>query len=492
MKLALEKSLNKALFGHKNSLSRKPSSVSNCAHRQEPSKTSTDHSTSDSVSVVQNDPHFQTKTIDTVIKNHRNLESTTPLRNSFQSLSEPRTSFDFTKHVYDIENAKSIVLLNDNSNASNASISSEKLKAIPNSCSPSMNTVETSSHESTSYNNNEIVYHGSLHRTPSLPPSAMTSSISSSSIVSSDMQGSIESSSKMSDNSSYQNSEVYSPLTDFDLDFERIVDDVENLYRDESLRTSSMSQCSKKDSLVGAKSGCFSSEPTSQPGIENMRHLDNINIDVSRNSGNYQDPSPGHICDTTPLISLKCKINNNNNYNVIPPNKETSTKIAKISHSNTSHEYLTCIESDKDTDILVENFAEVASNRALSQVTEFVIDDIIEGLLSSDNELHRNKSVSVMTPKQTDKGSTNNLESLMSGFVDEMVLEMSDKDIVHKSFGGLYRNTKVKYTDSDYQINPNESQNKTCLKSLLWKGSSHVALVQHLIKCEATRDKQSD
>merc|ERR1712020_119738 len=130
-----------------------------------------------------------------------------------------------------------------------------------------MNTAETSSHEPSSYNNNQILYHGSLHRTPLLPPSAMTSSISSSSIVSSDMQGSIESSSKMSDNSSYQNSEVYSPLTDFDLDFERIVDDVETLYRDESLRTSTMSQCSKKVSSLGAKSGCFSSEPKSRPGI---------------------------------------------------------------------------------------------------------------------------------------------------------------------------------------------------------------------------------
>ena len=435
LKLALEKSLNKALFGHKNSLSRKTSSVINCEHSQECSKTSTDHSTSDSVSVVQNDPHFQTKTVDTVIKDHRNFESTTPLRHSFQSLSEPRTSFDFTKHVYDIEHAKNIVLLNDNSNASHASISSEKINAIPHSCSPSMKTLETSSqlHESLRYNNNQILYHGSLHRAPLLPTSAIPSSMPSSSIVSSDMQGSIESSSKMSDNSSYQNSEVYSPLTDFDLDFERIVDDVETLYRDESLRTSAMSQCSKKDSLLGAKSGCFSSEPKSRPGIENMRNLDDINIDVTRNSENYQYASPGPIRDTTTLISLNCKLNNNNNYNVLPSTKEKSTKIAKISHSNTSNKYLTCIESDKDTDILVENFAEVASNRALSQVTEFVIDDIIEVLLSSSNERHSNKSVSIMTPKQDDRCSIDNLESLMSGFVDEMVLEMSDTGIVDKS-----------------------------------------------------------
>lgn len=464
LKLALETSLNKVLFGHKTA--QKYSTFTYCDEQPSSSATKNNERTSSTYTTPRKlDTQSQKQdSTGTAIESSKTSSLLNKSIFSDTLLSERHKSGEIDKYFSPVtETHNDVNSLEKNDKAPLNSNERDHSNSNLYSSSQVYNdlTALSPSHfETSNCNNNQIGSHSNQYSTSTSLEFEMPSSVASSISVCSEMPGSFASDGKVSSASSNEKekSDSCTPISDYDFDFERIVNDVENLYKEEQLRDCELRVCSRKENkeLFFPKSrSIFKEQPTLRMG----------NIE--------QKSSKPNMCFERCDVFIPLNIKHNNN---IVCGKSTSSDISTKSEdnillqNNTDRSYG---KHDKDTDILVENFAEVASNRALSHITDCMIDDILEAITATSAESCYVHQFSDTEGKNSKKSPSSDLNAALSSFVTDIVLDMSEPNI-EVSFGGLYRHSKIMRTDNDYLLSSKSIESHETSKPERWKGSNHV------------------
>ena len=438
LKLALEKSLSKVLFGNKDLAPQRSAAISD---------------------------RDQIKNVNIENENLRMLSlNVVPQICDFESQNSVSVLRKNNRLLHEAEKPSSKTLMNTTTNDHTELSTLNPSESYNDICMSS-----PSPYTSISYNNNQNAYQ-KLDQTTSLDYE-MPSSVASSSTVCSEMLGSVETSSKVS-GSVYESSEGYSPVSDFDLDFDKIVDDVENLYREEQLRNLEGHLGSKKDNKNTSISQndyfLNKTKPHRTGNKSNFLHGNFTESGSHREKDILSSQFPLHRSDAIFPVDTQTNNNNTTKSSMFP----TCTKFNELTtkdHSNLS----SYGENDKDTNILVENFSEVASNRALAHITDCVIEEILETITATSCEWGYNKPFVEAKEKHLKDRVPTDLDTVLSGFLNEIVSDMPDQGI-EKSFGGLYRNTEIKITDNEYLLSSKNDPTYGASKLARWKGTSHT------------------
>ena len=143
------------------------------------------------------------------------------------------------------------------------------------------------------------------------------------------------------------------------------------MYREEQFRNSDIGICNRKENKE-----VF--DPRNRSFLKEQQHSYAVNNSVHDYISKYKQPnnSNGSFKHSDTIIPNNIKLNNNNHNDTKPTRCTTRKEVLPLQDKET----LPCDKHDSDTDILVENFAEVASNRALSNITDCMIAELLEAI----------------------------------------------------------------------------------------------------------------